>query len=157
MPGIPSGEQNLGTPLNGQLSMFLTTYRNVKPTLTGKELKALGAEAWSHCTGRFWRDSLRRGWTMRSRAKEEERALVKDCVERGRSASGRDLMQDSWSISTARQGVREKGRHASPRDRHERRGLSQRLNRLEFIVGVDGSSVFPHRGEKAVVNDASRV
>lgn len=53
--------------------------------------------------------------------------------------------------------AREPGMHASPRQRHERRGLSQRLNRLEFIVGVDGSSVFPHRGEKAVVNDASRV
>lgn len=35
--------------------------------------------------------------------------------------------------------------------------LSQWLNRLEFVVGFDGSSVFPHRGKQAVVNDASRV
>lgn len=39
----------------------------------------------------------------------------------------------------------------------DRRRLSQRLNWLEFVVGIDGSRVFPHRGDKAVVNDASRV
>ena len=42
-------------------------------------------------------------------------------------------------------------------DRTTARGLSQWLNRLEFVVSVDGSSLFPHRGEKAVVDDASRV
>ncbi len=42
-------------------------------------------------------------------------------------------------------------------DRTAARGLSQRLNRLEFVVCVDGTSLFPHRGEKAVVDDASRV
>ena len=35
--------------------------------------------------------------------------------------------------------------------------LSQRLNRLEFVVHVDGPSVFSHCGEQAVINDASRV
>lgn len=42
-------------------------------------------------------------------------------------------------------------------DRTTARGLSQWLNRLEFVVSVDGSSLFPHRSEKAVVDDASRV
>ena len=44
-----------------------------------------------------------------------------------------------------------------PGDRTAARGLSQRLNRLEFVVSIDGTSLFPHRGEKAVVDDASRV
>lgn len=35
--------------------------------------------------------------------------------------------------------------------------LSPWLNRLEFVVYVDGSSIFSHCGEEAVVNDASRV
>lgn len=35
--------------------------------------------------------------------------------------------------------------------------LSQRLNRLEFVVHVDGPSFFSHRGEEAVIDDASRV
>ncbi len=34
-------------------------------------------------------------------------------------------------------------------------GLSQRLNRLELVVYFDGAS--PHRGEDAVIDDASRV
>ena len=42
-------------------------------------------------------------------------------------------------------------------DRIAARGLSQWLNRLEFVVSIDGTSLFPHRGEKAVVDDASRV
>ena len=49
------------------------------------------------------------------------------------------------------------GSRVSRSRRHDWRRLSQRLNRLEFVVGIDGSSFFPHRGEKAVVNDASRV
>ena len=35
--------------------------------------------------------------------------------------------------------------------------LSQRLNRLEFVVHVDGPSIFSHCGKEAVINDASRV
>lgn len=50
------------------------------------------------------------------------------------------------------------GRHLRPLgDRAAARELSQRLNRLEFVVCVDGTSLFPHCGEKAVVDDASRV
>lgn len=36
-------------------------------------------------------------------------------------------------------------------------GSSQRLDRLKFVVDFDGPSVFPHRGEDAVIDDASRV
>ncbi len=35
--------------------------------------------------------------------------------------------------------------------------LSQRLNWLEFVVHFDGSSLFSHRGEDAVIDDASRI
>ena len=34
--------------------------------------------------------------------------------------------------------------------------LRQWLNRLEFVVHVDGSNLFPHRGEDAVIDDARR-
>lgn len=76
--------QNLGESAKRQLSMFLTTYRNVKPTLTGKELKALGLKP-----GPLYRTILARLTEARLdgevTSEEEERALVKDCVERGRS------------------------------------------------------------------------
>ena len=55
-------------------------------------------------------------------------------------------MQDSCSMSTALQGVRENQDACIPTPTTSG-GLNQQLNRLEFIVGVDGSSVFPHRGE----------
>jgi hypothetical protein len=32
--------------------------------------------------------------------------------------------------------------------------LSQRLNRLEFVVHIDGPSIFPNSGEDAVIDDA---
>lgn len=39
----------------------------------------------------------------------------------------------------------------------ERGRLSQRLNRLEIVGHLDASSLFSHRGEEPVIDDASRV
>ena len=47
-----------------------------------------------------------------------------------------------------RDGHREEAAYAHPLATElQRGGLSQRLNRLEFVVCIDGTSLFPHRGE----------
>jgi hypothetical protein len=59
-----------------------------------------------------------------------------------------------WSHAT---GLVQRDRREDSPDAPEDR-LSQRLNWLEFVVHlVDASSLFPHRGEEAVIDDASRV
>ena len=64
-------------------SRCFSTYRNVKPTLTGKELKALGLKP-----GPLYRTILARLTEARldGEVTSEERALVKDlCRTQGRS------------------------------------------------------------------------
>lgn len=78
--------QSLTESAKRQLSLFLTTYRNVKPSLTGKELSALGLKP-----GPLYRTILGRLTEARLdgevKSEEEERALVKECVDQGRRRS----------------------------------------------------------------------
>ena len=68
------------------LSQYLTTYRDIKPALTGKALQALGLKP-----GPVYRTILERLTEARLNGEvhteEEERALVKDLIARRRSAS----------------------------------------------------------------------
>ncbi len=67
-----------------QLSMYLTAYRDVKPVLTGKDLKALGLKP-----GPLYRTILARLTEARLNgevtSEAEERVLVKECADRARS------------------------------------------------------------------------
>jgi tRNA nucleotidyltransferase (CCA-adding enzyme) len=68
------------------LSQYLTTYRDVKPALTGKALQAFGIRP-----GPFYRTILERLTEARLdgevKSEEEERALVKELTDRTRSTS----------------------------------------------------------------------
>lgn len=78
--------QSLTESAKRHLSMFLTTYRTVKPALTGKELHALGLKP-----GPLYRTILARLTEARLdgevKSEEDERALVKDCVDQRRGRS----------------------------------------------------------------------
>ena len=82
------------------LSQYLTTYRDIKPALTGKALQALGLKP-----GPVYRTILERLTEARLNGEvhteEEERALVKDLIARRRSASqaaarGGDATHRRW-------------------------------------------------------------
>lgn len=78
--------KNASETAKRHLSQYLTTYREVKPMLTGKALKALGLSP-----GPLYRTILERLTQARLdgevKSEAEERALVKECIDRVRSSS----------------------------------------------------------------------
>ncbi|MBS0170296.1 MAG: CBS domain-containing protein [Nitrospira sp.] len=80
--------QSLNKSAKRHLSLYLTTYRNVKPALTGKALSALGLKP-----GPLYRKILARLTEARLdgevKTEEDELALVKDCIDRGCGESTR--------------------------------------------------------------------
>ncbi len=76
--------KNTSESAKRQLSMYLTAYRDVKPVLTGKDLKALGLKP-----GPLYRTILARLTEARLNgevsSEAEERVLVKECADRARS------------------------------------------------------------------------